>query len=213
MARKPVFRAAAKPVARAATQLVPVNTPVAARLKSFGKGDADHPGFSFTRYWWEGEGPREGVEPWMHKKIRPGDHPEFGFAAKGEILLPHTAPGEYGNMLYALERFDETMPFERHAMIQVKLSLDEEEPWHAGYERVRGFARSHFANRFAVILVAHIPGVAGLNGNGSHIHCIVLSRFLTINGFGGACYSLCSDTGYEEALTAWQEWTAREGAA
>jgi hypothetical protein len=57
-----------------------------------------------------------------------------------------------------------------------------------------------------VILVAHVPGVAGLDGYGNHVHCIVPSRPLTINGFGGADHRLCSDKGYTEALAAWKAW-------
>ncbi len=186
-----------------------------ATLKSFGKWETYHPGFAFTRYWWDGEGPRKGITPWIQKKLQPGDDPQFGQAAKAEILLPQTAPGDYADLDFLLKRFDETLPpFEHHAMIQVKLSLDPEEPWHVGYERVRSFARAHFAKRFPIVLVAHIPGVAGLDDNGSHVHCIVLSRPVTINGLGGACHRLCSDRGYEEALVAWQAWaTAEEGAA
>jgi len=94
-------------------------------------------------------------------------------------------------------------------MIQVKLALDPDEPWHAGYERVRGFARQHFVSqRFPVILMAHVPSVAGLDGHGSHVHCIVLSRRLGINGLEGACHRLCSDRGYAEALAAWRAWLA-----
>lgn len=177
-------------------------------LRSFSKGEGEHPGFSFTRYWWQGEGPRDGISPWVRKKLRPGDDPIFGHAARSEVLLPPCAPGDYANIDFLLQRFDETLPpFENHAMVQVKLALDESEPWHSGYERVRAFARDHFADRFPVILVAHIPGTAGLEGNGSHVHCIVLSRFLSVNGLRGACHLLCSDRGYAAALSAWRQHT------
>ena len=183
----------------------------AAWLKCFSKGDSNHPGFSFTRYWWDGVGPREGIVPWVVKKMRPGDDPEFGLAAKVEVLLPRTAPSDYAFPEFLLRRFDETLPpFEMHTMVQVKITLDPGEPWHVGYERVRGYARTHFAERFPVILVAHVPGVAGLTGNGSHVHCIVLSRPLDINGLGGACHRLCSDKGYAEALAAWRAHLAGE---
>ncbi len=205
--KKPTSRTVAKKIVNATSSTAPAS----AVLKSFGKGDADHPGFAFTRYWWDGEGAREGIAPWIHKKLQPGDDPEFDKAARAEILLPATAPSDYADLEFLLKRFDDTLPpFERHAMIQAKLSLDHEKPWHVEYERVRGFARSHFAKRFPIILVAHIPNVAGLDGNGSHVHCIVLSRPVTINGLGGACHRLCSDRGYEEALAAWQAWAAGE---
>ncbi|MXO67181.1 hypothetical protein GRI91_15570 [Altererythrobacter endophyticus] len=185
-----------------------------ATFKSFGKGDGDHPGFAFTRYWWEGEGLREGITPWVLKKLRLGDDPVFGQAARAEVLLPPTAPADYADCAFLLKRFDETRPsFEKHAMVQAKLSLDPSEPWHVGYERARGFVRAHFAVRFPVILVAHVPGVAGLEGYGNHVHCIVLPRPVTINGLGGTCHRLCSDRGYNEALEAWQRHVAKETAA
>lgn len=185
-----------------------------ARLKSFGKGDAEHPGFEFRRYWWEGKGPREGIRPWVHKKLRPGDDPEFGWAAKAEVLLPPCAPSEYMDIEVLLQRFDRMLPsFERHVMVQVKLTLDPDGPWHVGYERARGFARAHLASRFPVIIVAHIPQTVGLEGFGSHVHCIALSRSLNINGFKRADYELCSDVGYEQALSAWRSTVAAEVAA
>src|SRR5690606_26913698 len=84
-----------KAVAKKVVDLITTTTIEPAELKSFGKGDADHPGFSFTRYWWEGEGPREGITPWVQKKLNPGDDPVFGKAAKAEALLPDTAPSPY----------------------------------------------------------------------------------------------------------------------
>jgi hypothetical protein len=190
--------------------MVATTTLEAATLRCFGKGDADHPGFSFTRYWWENEGPRQGITPWVEKKLRPGDDPRFGAAAKLEVLLHSGAPSIYADLDFLLREFDEKMPsYERHAMIQVKLALDPDIPWHAGYERVRRFAQSHFVpQRLPVIVVAHVPSVAGLNGYGNHVHCIILSRRVGINGLEGACHRLCSDKGYADALAAWQAWSA-----
>jgi hypothetical protein len=196
---------------KTAEQSTTTTTVQPATLKSFTQSDADHPELSFTRYWWLGDGPREGIEPWVRKKMRPGDDPEFGWAAKMEVLLPRDAPSDYAGINFLLRRFDETLPpFECHAMVQVKIVLGAAEPWHAAYERVRGYARSHFAARFPTILVAHVPGVAGLTGYGNHIHCIVLSRPLGINGLGGADHHLCSDRGYADALQAWQAHIADE---
>src|SRR5690606_41059594 len=99
----------------------------------------------------------------------------------------------------------------RHVMVQAKIVLDHDEPWHVGYERVRACSRSHFCRRgFPVIMVGHVPSIAGLNGYGSHVHCIVLARPITINGLGGPSHSLCSDKGYREARDAWKAWLAAE---
>ncbi len=183
-----------------------------ATLKTFCQRDPEDAGVSFTRYWYEGLGLRSGVASWVMAKVAPGDDPRFGKAAKVEVQLPRSAPGDYADLAFLLRQVEETLPpYERHVMIQLKLALDPEEPWHVGYERVRAFARHHFVSqRFAVILVAHVPSVAGLDGHGSHVHCIVLSRRLGINGLEGACYKLCSDRGCAEAFAAWRTWRGAE---
>ena len=165
-----------------------------------------HPDFEFSRHWYKEKENRVGVQPWFDKKLFPGEDRRFGYAAKYDLLLPPTAPGDLGRFGTLVDRFDDTLPpFEQHAMIHVKIMLDPAEAWHVGFERVRSYARAHFAHRFATILIAHIPGFAGLKGQGNHVHCAVLSREITINGFGGACTTLCSDRGYEAALAAWQD--------
>lgn len=187
----------------------PTTITAPATLKQFSQCGGH--GFTFTRYWWDGQGERVGITPWIQKKLHPGEDPDFGTAAKSELLLPPTAPAVYAAIPFLIEHFDRQLPrHERNVMVQIKLALDPEEPWHYGYENIRAFARWHFANRFPVILAAHVPSVGGLNGYGPHVHCIVLSRPITINGLQGACYRLCSDTGYLEALTAWKVWNAIE---
>lgn len=197
----------------AATELPDSLADGSATLKNFRQADPEDSGVSFTRYWWyDGAGLRSGVTSWVMAKVQPGDDPKFGKAAKAEVLLPRSAPGDYADLAFLLRQVDETLPpYERNVMIQLKLALDPEEPWPAAYERVRDFARHHFSSqRFPVILVAHAPSVAGLNGHGSHIHCIVLARRLGINGLEGACHKLCSDRGCAEAFAAWRTWCAAE---
>lgn len=60
MAKTATKSAKRKTVAKKVVECVPASAIGAAELKSFGKGDAEHRGFSFTRYWWDGEGSREG---------------------------------------------------------------------------------------------------------------------------------------------------------
>lgn len=166
----------------------------------------EHPDLGWFRYWYETEFDRPTVTNWIEKKCSPGDDPKFGHAARVEVLLPPSAPADYTNLEFLTKRFDETLPpFEKHALVQAKFLLDDDEAWHIGYERVRSFARSQFAHRYVVVLIAHIPGTAGLKGQGNHIHCVVLSRTISINGFGGACTTLCSDRGYNAAVAAWQK--------
>ena len=166
----------------------------------------DHRDFAFSRHWYKAEENRIGVRSWFDKKLFPGKDSRFGCAAKYDLLVPPMAPGDLGRFGTLIERFDDTLPpYEQHAMVHVKIMLDPAEAWHVGFERVRSYARAHFAHRFATILIAHVPGLVGLKGQGNHIHCAVLSREISINGLGGACTDLCSDRGYEAALAAWRE--------
>jgi hypothetical protein len=179
--------------------------PTSAGLKQFTNGAGGHPGFTFTRYWWEGDGPRAGIRSWVEKKLAPGDDPVFGRAAKWEVLIPDSAPADYADLDFLLERFDARLqPFERHVFIQVKITLDPGESWVAGYERVRAYARSHFAGQgHPVVIVAHVPGTAG-SANASHVHVVVLNRSLGINGLGEVNHRLCSDKGNADAWDSWQ---------
>lgn len=196
----------------AKTAKVATHKSAAAELKSFTDGAGAHPNFSFTRYWWDGDGTRDGIKSWVDKKLAPGDDPVFGRAVKAEVLIPDTASTDYAEAGFLLEQFDSKLPgFERHAFIQVKITIEESVSWTAGYERVRAYARQHFVgNGHPVAIVAHVPGAAG-SSNANHVHVIVLSRTLSINGFGETDYVLCSDRGHNEAWDAWQS-SARSSA-
>ena len=123
----------------------------------------DHRDFAFSRHWYKSAENRIGVRPWFDKKLFPGQDRRFGCAAKYDLLLPPTAPGDLGRFGTLVDRFDDTLPpYEQHAMIHVKIMLDPAEAWHVGFERARSYARAYFAPRFASILIAHIPGLAGL---------------------------------------------------
>src|SRR5690606_37462238 len=97
MAKAPAKTTTTKTVAKAAvTALEAVTTIEPATLKQFSQTGAE--GFTFTRYWWDGEGPREGVTPWIQKKLRPGDDPKFGACAKAEVLLSAKTPSIYAEL-------------------------------------------------------------------------------------------------------------------
>ncbi|WP_253190495.1 MobA/MobL family protein [Sphingomonas sp. LM7] len=206
MARNPTARKTATKAKPAAVPLASTDLPASAELKQFSNGAGSQPGFYFERKWWEGHGPRAGISPWVEKKIRVGNDLAFGTAARFEVLLPRFAPGEYATLAHLVARFDETLPmYERHALVQVKIELPFHEPYHVGYEVVRAFARQHFTVERAhpVILVAHLPGMAG-SENKPHIHAIVLARELGPNGFGETNTRMCSDKGQADAWEAWQ---------
>ena len=177
------------------------------KLKSFTHAPNDEdPDFSWTRYWYPQKENREGVAHWINKKLNVGDDPEFGLAARLDVLLPASASSEYINHAVLAERFDGALPkFEKHAMVQAKIFLDSDEPWHHAWVRVRSFAHAHFAKRFATILIAHTPSAAAIKGQGNHVHCSVLPRRLGADGFGETCTTLCSDSGFDSARQAWRE--------
>ena len=49
-----------------------------ATLKSFRQSDPECPEVSFTRYWYDGLGLRQGAASWVMAKVEPGDDPAFG---------------------------------------------------------------------------------------------------------------------------------------
>lgn len=194
--------------AQASFAIPVIEAPAAAVLRQFVNGGRDHADFDFTSYWWEGGGPRAGIAPWVEKKIRPGDDPRHGVACNVDLVLPRRAPGDYWDIAHLLARFDATMPaFERHALVQVKIGLPDHEALHVGADKVRAFARRHFAieRRLAAILVTHAPGIAG-SSNQPHVHVIVPARELGPNGFGVTVHRLCSDSGQQEAWEAWKPY-------
>lgn len=201
MAKKPIKRRAKK------AAVVKTIEQTSAELKQFSHPDEAHPGFSFTRYWYSSPFDRSGISAWVRKKLQPGDDPRFGSAAKFEVLLPPTAPSDFLDVDHLTGRYDQTLPdFQHHAMIQVKLGMDHSRPWHASYENIRAYAKAYFASQFPVILVAHVPGSAALEGYGNHVHCIVLARKIGPDGLAGVCRKLCSDNGYRSALAAWRKF-------
>src|SRR5690606_26394010 len=85
-----------------------VTTIEPATLKQFSQNGAE--GFTFTRYWWDGKGPREGITPWIQKKLRPGDDPQFGACAKSEVLLSQRTPAVYADLPFLIEEVDAKPP-------------------------------------------------------------------------------------------------------
>src|SRR5690606_41468610 len=109
MAKAPAKATTTKTVAEAAvTALEAVTTIEPATLKQFSQNGAE--GFTFTRFWWDGEGPREGITPWIQKKLRPGDDPNFGACAKSEVLLSQRTPAVYADLPFLIEEVDAKPP-------------------------------------------------------------------------------------------------------
>lgn len=184
-----------------------------AKLEYFRNGGGTYPGFAFLRTWWEGDGPRAGIAERVLKKLSPGDDPDFGRALRYDVLLPSAAPSEYMDVEHLLARYDSTLPrYGRHAFAQVTITLDDTEPLHVAWERIRAYARSFTHRGLAVVLVLHAPSLA-LSSNAQHCHLIFPGRLLSSHGFGAAATALCSDSGHREAWELWQAHLATEGAA
>lgn len=164
---------------------------------------------------WASSENRPGIAPWVQKKLRPGNDPEFGQALLADLVLPAEASGEYMDLAFLFDRYDRTQPsYEQHALVQMKFTLADSEPLHVGWERVRAFALQYLAGErgMAAVLVLHNPGAAG-SGNAPHIHVIVPARQLTANGFSATDTRLCSDQGHEECWAAWQAHLQKGGVA
>ena len=184
-----------------------------ATLASFRDGGGKNPGFQFTRYYWEGEGTRDGILSSFEAKI----HFRSATALRHEVLLPCGASSEYLDRQLLVSRYDETLPsYFYDAFAQIKIELDEDKPLHIGYEMVRAYARRYFVlgMDLPVILVLHAPAIAG-SRNKPHVHIMIPARQLGHNGWGIAARELCCDAGHVAALEAWKtfelEWLEKGG--
>ena len=182
-----------------------------ATLKAFHHGIAEFENFGFSRFWWDGDGPREGIASRVLKKFQPkiGDHdePDAVTAARTDLLLPPDAQSDYMDVHHLLERFDAMLPaHETHAFVQVTLHFPEAINMHSAWEEVRAFAMKHFVlsekRRLAVILTLHAPCFAG-SGSVLHAHLAIPLRRLGSLGWGEMERHLPNDRGREETFAAW----------
>ena len=171
-------------------------------LSSYVMDTDDYAHFRYIRYYWKGDGPRTGITAAVLRKLTPAGHQ----AARHDLLLPESAPGEYAQLSYLLERYDATQPaVEKNGYAQFTLDLSPDRPLHASWEHVRSWAYGYFVRQFqlAVLMVMHAPYLAG-SANDPHIHLVVPARRLGANGFGAHARDVCSDSGCAEALASWQ---------
>jgi hypothetical protein len=186
----------------------------AAELKAFHYGGGKVADFGFSRFWWEGDGPREGIAAKVLKKFRPvspwEDDPDVITAAKTDLLLPFDAQADYVEVEHLLDRFDAKLPgHEKHAYVQVTLHFPEAINLHAPFEEARAFAMRHLVveRRLAVVLVLHAPNLAASSST-MHAHLIAPLRRLTSLGWGEVERKLASDRGQQETRDAWLAFRA-----
>lgn len=191
--------------------------PAPAQLKAFHHGTEDMENFGFSRFWWDGEGPREGIASKVLKKFQPkvGDDadPDTVTAARTDLLLPDDAQADYMDVRHLLARYDATLPaHETHAFVQVTLHFPDAANMHSAWEEARAFAMEYFVldrqRRLAVIMALHAPSLAA-SGSPLHAHLLVPLRRLGSLGWGEVERHLPNDRGREETFAAWTAFRSR----
>lgn len=193
--------------------------PSPATLKAFHHGTEATQNFGFSRFWYDGDGPREGIASRVLKKFQPvegsGDDPDAVTAARTDLVLPDDAQADYMDVRHLLARFDATLPFqETHAYVQVTLHFPGAVNLHGPWEEARAFAMNYFVRerRLAVIMALHAPNLAA-SGSFLHAHLLIPLRRLGPLGWGEVERHLPNDRGREETFAAWTafraEWASR----
>ena len=199
---------AAKRVRKTTTKIVgsseTICLPSDCELAVFADGGGQFEGFRFFRHFYRGEGPRPPIEPLINAKLRPGDDPKFGGAAKVDVLLPDDAPGDYMDVRFLVERYQSRhQSWEPTAFIQLNFYAREGESALSLYECARAFCRAQFALiGCPVVLTLHIPGFAG-HENRWHCHAQILPRSLGPMGFVHWHRDLACDEGNRSIYAAW----------
>lgn len=176
-------------------------------LSCFRADASAHPGFRYHRFFWKQTGLKSGITSAVLVKLHPAGHQ----AARHDLLLPTSAPGEYSDLHHLLARYDATQPaIERNGYAQFTIDLSGDRPLHVSWEDVRAWVRCYFVDRLqlAAVMVLHAPYLAG-SANDPHIHILIPARRLGPNGFGAHARDVCSDTGFAEALADWNAFRAR----
>jgi hypothetical protein len=214
-----------KPVAKRASAAAKLAnaSPLAlapAELKAFHHNDGLNPDFGFSRFWWEGDGPREGIGPKVLKKFQPvadPDDPEAITAAKTDLVLPSDAQADYAEARHLLERFDAKLPArEKHAYVQITLRFPGATNIHGPFEEARAFAWEYLVieRRLATFVVVHAPFFAGSETSALHVHLISPLRRLGALGWGEMETWLQNDRGRVEVFEAWttfrRQWRGKQ---
>ena len=175
-------------------------------LSCFRADCSGQPDFRYQRYFWKEHGPRTGITSAFRAKLQPAGHQ----AARHDLLLPATAPGEYSDLDLLLARYDATQPsIERNGYAQFTIDLNSDLPLHGSWEEIRAWVRSYFVGRLqlAALMVLHAPFLAG-SANDPHVHILIPARRLGANGFGLHARDVCCDEGNVEALADWNAFRA-----
>ena len=197
--------------------------PDVAKLKPFIDGGGKFEDFSFARWFWVGDGPRDGLAEKIMKKRcpvppAPGSL-DIETAAKTEFIAPARATAEFICIQHFLQQYSAAQPRDQvNAYEQLTFSFPNAFNLHHPFEMVRKFACDEFVNsrEMPVFLAAHAPWMAA-SSNPGHIHALVFPVRLDHRGFSCWDHKLPSDAGNREVHDAWiafrKQWAATWSAA
>lgn len=186
--------------------------PAVAKLKPFIDGGGKFEDFSFARWFWVGDGPREGLAEKIMKKRCPVP-PDPGSldietAAKTEFIAPARATAEFISLQHFLQRYEQAQPQDQvNSYVQLTFSFPHAFNLHHPFEMVRAFICDEFVNsrEMPVFLAAHAPWMAA-SLNPGHVHAMIFPVKLDHRGFSGWDHKLPSDAGNREVHDAWIEF-------
>lgn len=128
-------------------------------------------------------------------------------AARTDTLLPPGVPDLFLDPLaLAASYMSNSLPAQKDLLICLKMTLDEDQPLHGGWERARSFAREVLvaAHGLPVVLILHDPAMSGqLRPNRPHIHAMAFARRFAARGWAERS-SLARDEAHHGLAEAWR---------
>lgn len=128
------------------------------------------------------------------------------------LLLPPSAPDLLDDIEAATDCYEEGLiPGQRDLIVIFTVRFEPNLAVHRQLELARGFAHQHLAvqRNLAVILVQHLPGLAGWQ-NKPHVHMLAFARELHGSYFQG--FTPLIKPGAKAILAnAWADWLAANG--
>jgi len=123
------------------------------------------------------------------------------------VLLPPAGDDRWIDPALLLHAFEAQLPAgQKDLLVAIKIILDKEEALHAGWERVRAFAKDFLVARgLAVVMILHDPTRNGARTpNDPHIHLLAPATRIGPGGWRHVT-ELARDEAHPEILKAWKE--------
>jgi hypothetical protein len=129
-------------------------------------------------------------------------------AARLDTLLPSGVPDLFLDPMVLAASYMSHLPStQTDLLICLKMTLDEDQPLHGGWERARAFAREMLVagHGLPVVLVLHDPAMSGrLRPNRPHIHALTFARRFAARGWAERS-SLARDAAHNDLAEAWRQ--------